>query len=347
MSRLSAGPSSSSSCVLIYGATGYTGTLIAERAREVGFPFEVAGRSDSEKLRALATRLGVKYRVFALDAAAPGVPADALANVAVLLNCAGPFAHTARPLLEACIDRGVHYLDITAELKVYQLALSLSARAKSRGVMLLPGVGWDVVPTDCLAAHTVARVSDPQSLRIALQVAGSMSRGSAISAGEIVSLGTLVRADGVLQSSPNAKAVPFDFGAGAVECAPLSFGDLVTAYESTKVPNIAMFVHISGAAFPTGDLAALPDGPSAAERDAHRARAAIEVVGADGRVARSVIETVSGYSYTPLAAIEAAKRVLAGDHRPGFQTPAMVFGKEFAETIAGTTITDYVLEPAH
>ena len=114
----------------------------------------------------------------------------------------------------------------------------------------------------------------------------------------------------------------------------------MTAWRSTEIPNIEMFVHVSGDAFPEGDLSTLPDGPSAEERDAHRARAVAEVTGADGTAARSVIETVNGYSYTPLAAVEAARRVLAGEHEPGFQTPVRVFGAGFAETISGTTITD-------
>lgn len=102
-----------------------------------------------------------------------------------------------------------------------------------------------------------------------------------------------------------------------------------------------MFVNITGDAFPEGDLSQLPDGPSAEQREAHRARAVAEVIGADGSRARSVIETVNGYTYTPLAAVEAARRVLNGDRRPGFETPARVFGVGFAQTIAGSTITDF------
>jgi hypothetical protein len=85
--------------------------------------------------------------------------------------------------------------------------------------------------------------------------------------------------------------------------------------------------HVSGGAFLEGDLSLLPDGPSAEERDAHRARAIVGVTGAGGRIARSVIETVNGSSFTPLAAIEATRRVLAGEHRPGFQTPVTVFDR--------------------
>jgi short subunit dehydrogenase-like uncharacterized protein len=197
-----------------------------------------------------------------------------------------------------------------------------------------------VVPSDCLALHVAAKVEQPQRLRMALQVAGSMSRGSANSAAEILAVGVLVRADGAITATPDAAPAQFDFGDGDVDCFPLSFGDLVTAWKTTRIPNIEMFVHVKGDAFPSGDLAAMPDGPSAEERDAHRASVVAEVTGADGAVFRARIDTINGYSYTPLAAVEAARRVLGGEHRAGFQTPATLFGAAFAESIADTTITD-------
>ncbi|NRB55573.1 MAG: saccharopine dehydrogenase NADP-binding domain-containing protein [Salinicola sp.] len=321
--------------LLIYGASGYTGRMAAAHAKTLGLDFEIAGRN-RQRLTALAEQLGIPLRVFeAVDGAA-----QALADIDVLLNVAGPFAQTAEPLMRACIEAGVDYLDITAEINVYRLAERLGAEATEAGVMLLPGVGWDVVPTDCLAVHVAQRVHEPRSLRVALQVPGSMSRGSAMSVSEIIGAGLMARGDGHLVPIPDAQPRDFDFGEGPVECAPLSFGDLVTAWHSAGIPNIAMFVHVSGDAFPEGDLSLLPDGPTAEQRDAHRARAVAEVTGADGTVAHSMIETVNGYSYTPLAAIEAARRVLEGERRPGFETPARLFGGGFAETIEGTTITD-------
>ena len=323
------------SILLIYGATGYTGRMAAERAKALGLTFEIAGRNHS-RLAALAAHLDVPFRVFDTGADVE----NALTDISVLLNFAGPFAHTAEPLMRACIKAGVDYLDITAEINVYRLAERLGAEAASNDVMLLPGVGWDVVPTDSLAVHVAQRVERPLALSIALQVPGSMSRGSAMSVSEIISAGVLARVDGELVSTPDATPRHFDFGDGPVLCVPLSFGDLVTGWHSTGIPDIAMFVHIAGDAFAEGDLSRLPDGPTAEEREAHRARAVVEVTGAGGAIARSVIETVNGYSYTPLAAVEAARRVLEGERRPGFTTPVRVFGGGFAESIAGTVISD-------
>jgi short subunit dehydrogenase-like uncharacterized protein len=322
--------------ILIYGATGYTGKLVAMQARDTQLSFEIAGRNATQ-VAALADQLGVPFRVFALDD--PAAIRAGLAGVTVVLNCAGPFASTASPLMEACIACGVHYLDITAEYKVYALAESWSERAAAAGVMLLPGVGWDVVPSDCLALYVAAKVDRPQRLRIALQVANSMSRGSATSVGEILGVGLLVRADGAIVATSDAAPARFDFGAGPVDCVPLSFGDLVTAWKSTGIPNIAMFVNIKENVLPEG-IVAMPDGPSLEERVANRASAVAEVTGIDGTVVRARIGTVNGYSYTPLAAVEALRLLMAGQFKPGFQTPATVFGAGFAVSIADTRIID-------
>lgn len=322
--------------LLIYGATGYTGRMAAERAKALGLNVEIAGRNHHQ-VAGLAAQLDVPFRVFDVDSDVE----NSLSGITVLLNFAGPFAHTAEALMRACINAGVDYLDITAEINVYRLAERLGTEAAEAQVMLLPGVGWDVVPTDSLAVHVARRIEQPRALSIALQVPGSMSRGSAMSVSEIISAGVLARVDGQLVATPDAAPRHFDFGQGAVLCVPLSFGDLVTAWHSTGIPDIAMFVHISGDAFAQGDLSQLPDGPSPEEREAHRARAVVEVTGEDGSVARSLIETVNGYSYTPLAAVEAARRALNGERQPGFATPAKVFGGGFAESIAGTVITDF------
>lgn len=322
------------STLLIYGATGYTGRMAAERARALGLNVEIAGRNQ-QRLASLAAQLGVNYRVFDADQAE-----GFLSGISVLLNFAGPFVQTAEPLMRACIKAGVDYLDITAEINVYRLAERLGAEAAANQVMLLPGVGWDVVPTDSLAVQVAGRVQGPTALNIALQVPGSMSRGAAMSVSEIIGAGVLARVDGELVATPDAEPRHFDFGQGPVLCVPLSFGDLVTAWHSTGIPNIAMFVHIAGDAFPQGDLSQLPDGPTPEQREAHRARAVVEVTDAKGAIARSIIETVNGYTYTPLAAVEAAHRVLDGERQPGFATPAMAFGGGFAESIAGTLVTD-------
>jgi short subunit dehydrogenase-like uncharacterized protein len=323
--------------LMIYGATGYTGRMTTEHAVAAGIPVILGGR-DGAGLSSLATELDVEYRIFGLDDAA--ALDDAVAKVSVLLNCAGPFSKTAEPLMTAAIRSGVHYLDIAAELDSYLLAEALDEEAQAAGVMLLPGSGGSVAMLGCLAGHATRRVPSLRRISIALHVAGSMSRGSAISAAENMTAACLHRIDGRLTSRSPQDIGTFDFGAGPVKCQATTLPDLVTIWKDTGVPDIETFVHVSGDAFPQGDLAALPDGPTTEQRDADRYHAAVEVTGADGVIVHSVLDTVNGYTFTPLAAAEAARRVLTGEHQPGFRTPAALFGNGFAETIADTRISD-------
>ncbi len=322
---------------MIYGATGYTGRMAAQHAVAAGMNPVLGGRNAS-LLAALAGELGVEHRAFALDDS--GEVDAALLGVSAVLNCAGPFMRTAQPLMAAAIRSGVHYLDTAAELDSYHLAETLDDKAKAAGVMLLPGSGGSVAMLGCLTAHAAGRVTDPQRVRIALHVAGSMSRGSAISAAENLSAECLERHGGILVSRDPNESSEFDFGSGPVACTPATLPDLVTIWHATAIPNIETFVHVSGDAFPTGNLSDLPEGPTHAQREANRYQASVEITAADGSTVRSVLDTVNGYTFTPMAAAEAARRVLAGEHRPGFHTPAQLFGTGFAETIADTTIRD-------
>ncbi|MDJ0391593.1 saccharopine dehydrogenase NADP-binding domain-containing protein [Roseomonas sp. E05] len=321
--------------LMIYGATGYTGRMAAARARAVGLDLILAGR-DEVHLAELGRSLGVEHRAFALDR---DVPIDAaLHDAAVLLNCAGPFLRTADPLMRGAIRAGTHYLDIAAELDSYRLAEVYDVQARTAGVMLLPGSGGSVVMLGSLAGRAAERVGRPHTIRVALHVAGAMSHGSAISARENLTAECLERVDGALRIREPGSTRNFDFGNGLVPCFPVTLPDLMTLRRALQAPNIGTFVHVSGSAFPTGNLMALQDGPSAGERDANRYQASAEVTDVEGTTVRATLDTVNGYSFTPLAAVEAARRVLAGEARPGFQTPARLFGNGFAESIADTTI---------
>jgi short subunit dehydrogenase-like uncharacterized protein len=171
-------------------------------------------------------------------------------------------------------------------------------------------------------------------------VAGGSSRGSAISASENLNTDLLHRVDGKLVTRSPQDVRDFDFGNGPASSFPVTLPDLITIWRATNIPNIETFVYLTDGAFPEGDLAAMSDGPTVDERDANRYHAAVEVTGEDGTVVRSILETVNGYTFTTIAAAEAARRVLNGEARPGFQTPAGLFGDGFAETIADTTIVD-------
>lgn len=322
--------------LMIYGAAGYTGRMATRQAAAMGLRPILAGR-DEAPLRELAQELGLGHRVFSLDD--PGLIDAGLADVSVLLNCAGPFMHTAEPLMWGALRNRVHYLDIAAELDSYQLAEVLDGEARSAGVMLLPGSGGSVAMLGSLAGFAASQVSEPRKISIALHVTGAMSRGSAVSASENLTTRTLARVNGGLVDRDPSELAEFDFGNGLVPSIPVTLPDLITIWRSTGASDVETFVHVSGSAFPVGDPAEMPDGPSAEERNANRYQASVRVTGTDGSAVRAVLDTVNGYSFTPLAAAEAARRVMGGEVRPGFQTPAGLFGAGFAETIADTRIT--------
>lgn len=324
---------------MIYGAAGYTGGMAAEHAATAGLSLLLGGREkDRQALEVLASRIGGEVRIFRLDD--PAEIRAGLTDVTVILNAAGPFMNTAEPLMSAAIASGVHYLDFSAELDTYREALALDGRARAAGVMLLPGSGGSVAMLGCLAAHAVRRVDDPLKISIALEVAGAMSRGSATSASQNIAPDTLQLVNGELVSRSPDDVRDFNFGNGPRSSFPVTLPDLVTIHNATGVLNIETFVHISAGSFPSGDIKHLPTGPTREERDANRYHAAVEVTGAGGTVVRSLLDTVNGYTFTSMAAVEAARRVIAGEVRLGFQTPASLFGQGFAETIADTRIVD-------
>jgi short subunit dehydrogenase-like uncharacterized protein len=327
--------------LMIYGATGYTGRLAGEYAKSIGLDFIIAGRTLS-KLQNLASLLEVSYRAFDVQDSSAHFDSS-LKDVSVLLNCAGPFHRTAEPLMEACIRNGVHYLDIAAELDSYKLAGKLDEKAKNAKVMLMPGSGGSVTMLGCLAMHVVEQMDSPVSVEIALYVAGSLSRGSAVSAQE----GAMTKDDRrqvgeerIQQPAESPKEFDFADGNGRVECIHVILPDLITIEKSTGISSVRTFVHISGNVFPTGDARELPNGPTAEERNANPYHAAVEIVAKDKTVRRAVLHTVNGYTFTSIASIEIAKRVLLGRCVPGFQTPAEVFGSEFVTCIEGTTIEE-------
>ncbi|UKZ61319.1 uncharacterized protein TrAtP1_002585 [Trichoderma atroviride] len=325
--------------LIIYGATGYTGRLASGFAKSYNLQFTVAGRSEN-KLKALAATLDVEYRVFAVD---DPLAVDAgLHGARVLLNCSGPFLHTAEPLIEACIRNGIHYLDIAAELDSYQLSEKKHEEARQANVMLLPGCGGSVAMLGCLTQYIIENVANPVSIDIALHIAGPMSRGSAISAAENLTSKCLRRLDGKLVDQDRGHHMDFDFddGRGAVSCFPATLPDVIAIWRSTNIPNIRTFVHAAGNALPTGNLDSMAEGPTAKQRETNPYHVAATVTASDGSITRAVLHTVNGYTFTPLASVEAARRVLMGEMQAGFQTPSNLFGHRFVEVIAGTAFRD-------
>jgi short subunit dehydrogenase-like uncharacterized protein len=344
---------------LIYGANGFTGSLIAQAAAARGLRPVLAGRNPTA-LAALANALRLEHRVFAL--AEPRAVADGLQGMTAVLHCAGPFAHTFRPMADACLRMGVHYLDITGEVTVFEALAGRDAEAKWAGVMLLPGAGVDVVPTDCLAVHLKQRLPSANHLALAFVSQGSMSRGTATTIVENLHRGGLVRHEGVLRPVPAAwKTRRIDFGDGPLQAMTIPWGDVSTAYHSTRIPNIAVYIAapwgqilaarasrylgwVLGSApvqrFLKRRIQAGPPGPTEEERARGRMVFWGEASDAAGRKVVSRLHGPEGYTLTVRAALAVVERVLAGETLPGFQTPGKVYGSDFVLGVEGVTRTD-------
>ena len=349
---------------LIYGANGYTGELTARIAVEQGLRPILAGRN-SPQVAAVAQRLGLPHRIAALD---DGAALDALLQeVTVVLHCAGPFVHTAAPMVDACLRNGMHYLDITGEIGVFEALAARYDEARRAGVMLLPGAGFDVVPSDCLAAHLARRLPSAARLALGIRALGKLSRGTALTGVEAMLRGDggLVRKQGELTPVPVAwKTREIDFGKGPRTAALMPWGDVATAYHSTAIPDIEVYMSFAPAAIRAlqasrylGGLMRLPGvaawiekrirtgapGPTDAERAAGASLLWGRVEDDAGRAAEARLRTPEGYTLTALTSLLIVRKVLAGQVKPGYQTPSSAYGPDLILEIAGVERVDLEL----
>lgn len=345
--------------LLIYGVTGYTGRLILAEALARGLRPVLSGRN-AESVRALAAEHGLEARPAALDDAA--AMRAALDGMGAVLHCAGPFIRTVSEMLEACLDMGVHYLDITGEIAVFERLAGAHERAREAGVTLLPGVGFDVVPTDCLAAHLKRRLPSATALELAFSGGTGPSHGTAATVIEGLGQGGAIRRAGRIRRVPTAWSTrTIEFADKSRLCVTIPWGDVSTAFHSTGIPDITTYMATSAAGLRTMRTMRLVEGvlrlPSikrfllarlkgrAAGPDAQAlARAQSQVWGeatdAQGAVVRSRLSAPNGYSLTAVAAVRAAERLLAGGLPSGFLTPSKAFGADFVLEIPGTVRED-------
>jgi short subunit dehydrogenase-like uncharacterized protein len=344
---------------MIYGANGYTGTLVAEAAAAAGLKPLLAGRN-RETLGPLAQRLGLEKRVFPL--LGQSSIAASLEGVGLVLNCAGPFAQTCAPLLTACIESGTHYLDISGEIDAFAHCHAQHERAQAAGITVLPGVGFDVVPTDCVALLLKHMLPRADELILAIEGEGGFSPGTARTSLQGLHAGGRARVRGQLQKVPLAWKTRTFMHAGAPrQAVTIPWGDLYTAWVSTGIPNIETYLVLPPRAIknlrrmrwlrPLLGLAPLRRrmearitravrGPDVTTRAATRSRVWGEVRAADGSAATLALETPNGYALTVDAALACVQRVLAQPPAPGYYTPAQLLGAEFVLGLPGVRRLD-------
>jgi short subunit dehydrogenase-like uncharacterized protein len=345
--------------ILLYGCYGYTGRLLAAEALRRGHKPTLAGRNRDE-VEAMGRALELPTRAFSLDDTA--ALDAALSEHALVLHAAGPFSRTSRPMVDACLRTQKHYLDVTGEIGVFEACAARDAEAKARGIVVLPGVGFDVVPSDCMAAYVARRLPDATHLVLALQNRGKTSQGTSLTMVENIAEGGAIRRDGRITRVPSAyRTRDFDFGNGPRTAVTIPWGDVSTAYHSTKIPNIEVYLAAPTAlrvgmqlANYIGPLLAsrpvqklLHDrikagaaGPSDDERARGLSRIYAEASTADGRRVAARLQGPDGYTMTAHTGILAAERMLGGKVTPGFQTPSRAFGADFVLEAPGVTRTD-------
>jgi short subunit dehydrogenase-like uncharacterized protein len=347
------------SSFLLYGSYGYTGSLIARLAVQRGLRPTLAGR-DEEKLRLQALDLGLDHRPFPLEDS--DQVTDILCASPLVLHCAGPFSQTSQPMAQACLRTGAHYLDITGEITVFETLAGLDALAKQAGVMLLPGVGFDVVPTDCLALHLKNRLPSATHLALGLlSVGGAVSRGTALTGLERLNGWGAVRHQGKITPVPlGHKIRTFDFGSGRPggyrPASAIPWGDVSTAWYSTGIPNIGVYnanggrwgllmrlAWIIGPILQSklvsnalkGYVRTRFKGPTPEQNEKGKMIVSGEVKDEKGNSARARLETPEAYWTTALTALAVVEKVLAGQAQPGFQTPAKAFGADLILEMEG------------
>lgn len=228
---------------MIYGANGYSGKLMSQKAKQLDMKPIVAGRNKSV-INALATELNLEERIF--DLSDSNNIESNLKDIDVVIHCAGPFSKTAKPMIEACLNSKTHYLDITGEINVFELAKSYNQKAKEAGVVLCPGVGFDVIPTDCLASQLKELMPDATHLALGFDSKSGFSPGTAKTSVEGLAQGGKVRKDGNIISVPLAyKTKKIDFGNGEKLAMTIPWGDVSTAYFTTQIPNIEVYIPAS------------------------------------------------------------------------------------------------------
>lgn len=344
--------------IVVYGSYGYTGSLIVERCKEQQLNIILAGRNES-KLKAQSRATGYSYQTVEIKETEKLV--GLLKPAALVIHCGGPFQFTARHMIEACLETKTHYTDITGEIGVFELIASYDLKAKEAGIMLLPGAGFDVVPSDCLAAHLKKRLPNATHLELAFATSGAgSSRGTSKTAVLGLGEGSLVRHKGKITKAPLHQGLKeIDFGKFKTISARIPWGDVSTAYYSTGIPNIEVYMGINekvarmiklsrffnwllkkrwlkGFLLKKIDQTTGPD-------EGKRENAKSYLVGSvwnDTQKAQTQLVAPNGYTLTALSSVSITNKILVGNFKTGFQTPSLAYGSDLILEFEGVERTD-------
>lgn len=341
---------------MIYGANGYTGTLIVAEAVKRGHTPIVAGRN-KQALLSLVEQFSLDYCCFELNDYRE-VKKD-IEGCGIVLNCAGPFSHTAEVLRKACVETGVHYLDISGEYQVLEASYQTHSQARKNGCVVISGVGFDVVPTDFLAAKLKEQLPSATHVELAFAGSGGISPGTAKTLLEMLPQKGFIRSNGEIQSVAIAyQAKNITFSDTERFCVSIPWGDITTAFYTTDIPNICIFTAIEPAQLKwmkalnyvvfilnnayiqhwlKQKITTKIQGPNEKEREAGFMRLWGRAYNADEEVSL-VMDTPEGYQFTVISALLFVEALLAHKILPGAYTPSQALPSEAIFNMLGVKL---------
>jgi short subunit dehydrogenase-like uncharacterized protein len=339
---------------MIYGANGYTGKLIAEMAVERGLTPILAGRN-KEEIQTIAKKLQLKSRVFPLDDF--DQLTAGLSGVQLVLHCAGPFSKTSSLMIEGCLHQGTHYLDITGEVNVFEHVHSskIADRAKKANIVLCSGVGFDVIPTDCVALKLKRLLPSATHLSLGFDSDSGISPGTFKTMIQGLASGSAERRDGIITEFPlGTKHRVIDFGRGSKTAIAIPWGDVSTAFYTTGIPNIQTWIPMPAPKIRASRILnkfkpiiassmiqrimhkwvdSKISGPTLSSREQSPAFIWGEAHNSEGEKVTVRIKTANVYTLTIYGAIEVAMRLLKEKPSGGSYTPACLFGPQLIEEL--------------
>lgn len=346
--------------IIIYGSYGYTGKIIAQECKSKNLTVILAGRN-KEALQNQSEETGYPFEV--VDISDSIDLKNLLRKGAIVIHCGGPFQYTAKAMADACLETKTHYTDITGEHQVFELLAGYDQKGKDAGITIIPGTGFDVVPSDCLALHLKNRLPTATHLQLAFTMSkGGLSRGTSRTMTEGLGNGSLIRKDGKLTPiNLGKKILEIDFGSFKTSTLNIPWGDISTAWRSTAIPNIEVYTGATASMIRNAKMSNYfnwllrmrwiknyllkkvdqkPAGPSEEKRNSGRSFLWGKVWDVNGKECISRLETLSGYTLTAKTAILIAEKILGGNFKTGYQTPAMAYGADLIIEIETTKRID-------
>ena len=343
---------------LLYGANGYTGKLIAKLAANYNLQPILAGRTEAN-IKPLADQLQLPY--FIIDLNNKSQLEAALSTVKLVLHAAGPYVYTAKQMIDACLQTGVHYIDINGDISVFEMLKKYDGAAKEKNIMVMPGVGFDVVPTDCIALQLKNIMPDATDLKLAFaSIGGGLSHGTATTMAGKIGEGGAVRENGKIVRKPlGQKGMWVSFGKKNLFVMTIPWGDISTAYTTTGIPNIETYTGITPKVYKILKLQrafnwllrtefvrniirkkikAKPAGPSDEQRKNSSSLVWGEASNASGEKITACISCLDGYTLTAHSSLLISKKILEGNYKTGYQTPAGCYGENLIMEVPGTKI---------